>query len=171
MTNQSLIAVPPNVTEPVVLQRFILRLVEELDILLGFRGTQEADVATDLTELRDRVVVLEQVVVQLLARVSALESAVDFAEQEGGFRQVTTSTDYTTSGNEIIACTNTLAITVVLNSSPVEAERVYINQTAATVIVDANGKTINGSNFIQLNKHTTSRLLAYKSIIAGWLVI
>lgn len=38
MANESLIQVPSNVEEPLVLQRFLLRLVEELDILLGKRG-------------------------------------------------------------------------------------------------------------------------------------
>ena len=38
MTNQTIIQVPPNVAEPIVLKRFLLRLVEELDIVLGNRG-------------------------------------------------------------------------------------------------------------------------------------
>lgn len=38
MANQSLVSVPPNVGEPVVLQRFLSRLVEKLDIVLGNRA-------------------------------------------------------------------------------------------------------------------------------------
>lgn len=38
MANQSLISLPPNVEEPVVLQRFLSRLVEQLDIVLGNRA-------------------------------------------------------------------------------------------------------------------------------------
>jgi len=38
MANQSLVSVPPNVGEPVVLQRFLSRLVEQLDIVLGNRA-------------------------------------------------------------------------------------------------------------------------------------
>jgi len=38
MANQSLVAVPPNVEEPVVLQRFLSRLVEQLDVVLGNRS-------------------------------------------------------------------------------------------------------------------------------------
>lgn len=39
MSKQSLSAVPPDVAKPEVLKRFLSRLVEELDIVLGFRGT------------------------------------------------------------------------------------------------------------------------------------
>lgn len=39
MPNQSLISVPPNIADPVVLQRFLSRLVEQLDVVLGHRGS------------------------------------------------------------------------------------------------------------------------------------
>lgn len=39
MSKQSLSAVPPDVARPEVLKRFLSRLIEELDIVLGFRGT------------------------------------------------------------------------------------------------------------------------------------
>ena len=38
MVNQSLVSVPPNVDDPLVLQRFLSRLVEQLDIVLGNRA-------------------------------------------------------------------------------------------------------------------------------------
>jgi len=38
MPNQTIASVPPNVEEPIVLKRFLLRLIEELDIVLGYRG-------------------------------------------------------------------------------------------------------------------------------------
>lgn len=46
MANESIIQVPPDVAEPLVLQRFLLRLVEKLDIVLGAReGTDSQYVA------------------------------------------------------------------------------------------------------------------------------
>lgn len=39
MSKQSLSAVPPDVSKPEVLKRFLSRLIEELDVVLGFRGT------------------------------------------------------------------------------------------------------------------------------------
>jgi len=41
MPNESIISVPPNVTDPVVLRRFLLRLVEQLDIVIGNRTGEE----------------------------------------------------------------------------------------------------------------------------------
>lgn len=41
MSNESIISVPPNVTDPVVLRRFLLRLVEQLDIVIGNRTGEE----------------------------------------------------------------------------------------------------------------------------------
>lgn len=65
MANESLIQVPPNVAEPIVLQRFLLRLVEELDIIMGRRGA-----------------VSEQYVAQkeLIAAGDALAAAIEAAQ-------------------------------------------------------------------------------------------
>tara|TARA_R110002153_G_scaffold195163_5_gene348571 strand:- start:4358 stop:5083 length:726 start_codon:yes stop_codon:yes gene_type:complete len=51
MSNESIIQVPPNVGEPIVLQRFLLRLVEELDILLGKRASSTNDEYVSQQEL------------------------------------------------------------------------------------------------------------------------
>ena len=75
MANQSLVSVPPNVTEPVVLQRFLSRLVEQLDIVLGNRAgptdeyvSQEQLLASakELTrELENARDVLQQTITQV----------------------------------------------------------------------------------------------------------
>lgn len=75
MANQSLISVPPNVDDPLVLQRFLSRLVEQLDIVLGNRAgpnnqyvSQEELLtqATELTKLlQDAQDSLEQVLLRL----------------------------------------------------------------------------------------------------------
>lgn len=40
MTNQTIVAVPPNIEEPQVLKGFLNRLIEKLDVVLGYRGDQ-----------------------------------------------------------------------------------------------------------------------------------
>ena len=65
MTNESLIQVPSNVEEPLVLQRFLLRLVEELDIVLGKRAA-----ATD-----DQYVAQKELVAIGTSLTQAIESA------------------------------------------------------------------------------------------------
>lgn len=75
MTNQSLVSVPPNVESPVVLQRFLSRLVEQLDVVLGNRSgpndqyvSQQdlIDSAENLTTLlRNAQLALEQALLRL----------------------------------------------------------------------------------------------------------
>ena len=75
MANQSLASVPPNVEDPMVLQRFLSRLVEQLDIVLGNRaGPTEQYVsqeqlllqAEELTQqLEDARLALQQVLLRL----------------------------------------------------------------------------------------------------------
>lgn len=94
MANFSLISIPPDVEEPVVLRRFLARLVEELDIVLGNRAgpqnqytdqEQLLDTAKTLTDALDiakeslefAITQVEdlsnEVVVELTARLSAIE--------------------------------------------------------------------------------------------------
>ena len=50
MTNESIIAVPPNVDNPIVLRKFLSTLVERLDTVLGFRGVTAAATTSQLEE-------------------------------------------------------------------------------------------------------------------------
>lgn len=50
MPNETIAAVPANVNEPVVLKRFLDRLIERLDIVLGLRGDSGYITATDLEQ-------------------------------------------------------------------------------------------------------------------------
>lgn len=54
MANESLISVPPNVEDPRVLQRFLTRLVEQLDIILGRRVGVSTEYV-DQAQLQKRV--------------------------------------------------------------------------------------------------------------------
>ena len=63
MANQSIISVPPNVEEPVVLQRFLSRLVEQLDVVLGNRAgpsNQYIDQEQLLTTASELTLLLEE---------------------------------------------------------------------------------------------------------------
>lgn len=92
--NESIVAIPPNVEEPQVLTRFLQRLVEELDLVLGFRGddalvkqsqltSAASDVAaTAATTLSGVALALEELteVVSTL-EVAAEESVTDIDEE------------------------------------------------------------------------------------------
>jgi hypothetical protein len=50
MANQTLISVPANLEQPLVLKRFITSLIERLDIILGYRGSNSYASNTELAE-------------------------------------------------------------------------------------------------------------------------
>lgn len=79
MANQTLVQVPPNVGEVEVLKRFLRRLVEELDIVLGNRGiggsfvtsvALNAALESQETELRAYIAAVEQ---RLLDEINKLQ--------------------------------------------------------------------------------------------------
>jgi hypothetical protein len=89
MANQSLIAVPANVEDPIVLQRFLSRLVEEMDVVIGNRSgpaegyvsqQQLIESAATLTELLGTA---QTDLGQALARLGDLDELVveNLAEQ------------------------------------------------------------------------------------------
>lgn len=51
MANETIAQVPTDVTDPVVLKRFLSRLVERLDITLGFRGDDAYANSSTVTDL------------------------------------------------------------------------------------------------------------------------
>lgn len=95
MANQSLISVPPDVTEPVVLRRFLASLVEQIDIVLGNRSgatsayvsqkellDRAAELTTNLEEasvnlqgLIDKLGDLsEEAILEIIERITAVEA-------------------------------------------------------------------------------------------------
>ena len=88
MSNQSIVSVPPNIEDPVILRRFLTRVVEELDIVLGNRAqaeyvTQESllTAANNLTvSLEEARITLEKLIEEaeetLLLTEEALQSQV-----------------------------------------------------------------------------------------------
>ena len=69
MTNQTIAVIPINVADEEELRKFLARLVERLDLILGFRGTPATTAATQAQTLTvaERLLALE-------ARVQELES-------------------------------------------------------------------------------------------------
>ena len=70
MPNQSSIAIPPNVDEPVVLRRFLQRLVEQVDVIQGNRAGETAKYVSqqELVELTQN----------LLTEISIAKDSLDF---------------------------------------------------------------------------------------------
>lgn len=73
MANQSIIAVPSNIEDPVILRRFLSKVVEQLDIVVGARAS-EARVAITQKDVDDAVD-------SLTLTIEALQKEVDKARQ------------------------------------------------------------------------------------------
>lgn len=85
MANQSLVSVPPNVEEPVVLQRFLSRLVEQLDIVLGNRaGPSDQYVSQEelLTQANELTKLLQEAQISLEQALDRLEDVDELIAEE-----------------------------------------------------------------------------------------
>lgn len=76
MANQSLASVPPNVDQPLVLRRFLLRLVEQLDVLLGNRGNAASTSYVSQAELSAATGGTANSVVDLAEQISELSTSL-----------------------------------------------------------------------------------------------
>ena len=77
MANESLISVPPDLEDPIVLRRFLARLVEQLDIVLGNRAGPTKQYA-DQKELAE---VSKELTNALALAVTELETALELVNK------------------------------------------------------------------------------------------
>lgn len=81
MPNETIAAVPANVTEPVVLKRFLDRLIEKLDIVIGYRGDDgyvtSSDLAAGLDPALDTLVEIAAAITATQVQVTELIESSD----------------------------------------------------------------------------------------------
>lgn len=86
MANQSLISVPPNVEDSLVLQRFLSRLVEQLDIVLGNRAgpaaqyVNQEDLLNQTAELEKLLQNAQEILEQALLKL--IDTSETFTEEQ-----------------------------------------------------------------------------------------
>lgn len=120
----------------------------------------DADLAIGNTEQGAEVKTtpyLETVIFNIKTCLSELSDRLDLVEDrvtylEGTF--VVTAIDVTSIGNTTIVCTAEL--TVKLTVAPNDKDIVRVKQTSEEVIVDGNGRTIEGESEIVIRKRNTS---------------
>lgn len=82
---------------------------------------------------------------------------------------ISASGDYTTTGSQIVVCTNTSDIVVTLNSTPDDTEQVHIiRQNTGGVTVNGN---INGGTSLTIGQRYSSPHLIYTTDAAEWSII
>jgi hypothetical protein len=82
-----------------------------------------------------------------------------------------TSTALTTSGNQFIVVTG--AVTITLNQYPIDGEAVKIKRatTAGAVIVDGNGKNIDGATTYKILQNYEGIAVVYSALDNAWFII
>lgn len=79
------------------------------------------------------------------------------------------SEDYTTSGSEILLPSNTLTIT--LNETPINQERVTIKNIGGVVTINGNGRNIDGSQTLIVDKLYDAPTITYIESKDQWYII
>jgi len=74
-TNESIIAVPPTVEETGQTRQFLVRLVEQIDIVLGRRGGDPYVSASDLLKTNSELSTLEKQVLAIVESALSADSA------------------------------------------------------------------------------------------------
>jgi len=109
MPNQTIASVPANVEEPTVLKRFLLRLIEELDIVLGYRGDSSYVSQSQLTSATAPLeVTLSSVSEQATANLASISDIEEQAQ---------TTLDAIDVNSSAIADVNALLDTSVLSAT------------------------------------------------------
>lgn len=80
MANESFVAVPANIEDPVVLRRFLMRLVEQVDIAFGNRGGQD----TSYVEQRALIESADSLSAAIKLAQSTLDDAIKALEDTLG---------------------------------------------------------------------------------------
>ena len=75
MANQSIISLPPDIEDPVVLKRFLARLVEQLDIVFGNKAGPQRQYV-DQAQLNKQIASNLVNLLALSNRIAALENEV-----------------------------------------------------------------------------------------------
>lgn len=79
MANETLAQVPSDVSDPVALKRFLLSLVERLDIVLGYRG--DSSYASDTT-VKDLSTTVAENQTSTSESISTIQSSLDTANED-----------------------------------------------------------------------------------------
>lgn len=135
-------------------------LIKFFDDLVQLFNIDSPDLSSTESQLYQFKSQLQTVKVSLKRDIEALSAIF-----------VTTAVNHETLYNEIIECT--AAVTVTLNPSPRDLQRVTIkrNTTAGFVVIDGNGKTIDGASSYTMQINYEGLDLVYSADSDGWLII
>jgi len=119
---------------------------------------QVSDIVIDLDQINDRLDLIESRLDLVEARVTYLEGSI-----------VVTAVNVTASGNTTIICTD--ALTVTLNTNPLDKDLVKVKQTNGNVTIDGNGNNIDGDSSVIMRRNFTGLDLVFSSSADAWFIV
>ena len=84
---------------------------------------------------------------------------------------INASSDFTTTGSQIVICTNSTASTISLNSLPEDGEKVKVKRQNTMITIDGNGNTIDGRATLPINFRYDSPQLVYTLAANEWSIV
>ncbi len=84
---------------------------------------------------------------------------------------IAASAAFTTTGTQVVICTNTAAMTIKLNATPDDGEEVEIKRQNAAVTIDGNGQTVDGATSVVILAQYDSPHLVYTVAANEWSII
>ncbi len=131
----------------------------EIDLIQIDIDNIEADIVdlkADVIDLQTRVGILE-------TKVADLEALIPIS--------VLTAVNYTVIGNAIITCTNAAQITITMPLAPIDQIKVSVKRTDGEVVVDGNGKFIDGDATVTLSRQYVGLTFVYNLAGDIWSII
>lgn len=99
------------------------------------------------------------------ASLGTLTERVEYLEGS----TVVTAVDVTTIGNQTVICTDEL--TVNLTIEPNDRDVVKVKQANGNVIINGNGKTIDGDSTVTLRRNFTGLSMEFSSTADAWFIL
>lgn len=133
-------------------------------------------VIEDYLTKTESIILIGGVDLDIIKAIEDLKTRVEDLEEKVSWltpASASINSDFTTSGNQFIFCTNQRPnlITVTLNATPLDAERVWITRGDYIVNINGNSRTINGSFEIKMQRKNETRAIEYNQSIDAWVVV
>ena len=108
--------------------------------------------------MEERLDIIEAALIILAARIAYLEGSI-----------VVTAVNVTASGNTTIICTD--ALTVTMNSTPLDKDLVKVKARNGNVTIDGNGNNIDADSSVIIRRNFTGLDMVYSSVLSAWSIV
>ncbi len=152
---------PAKLTEDDELRFYFTALQEDMYRLWlrsGGGTDQVSEIGIDIEEIKLRLDAIEAELIVLAERIAYLEGTI-----------VVTAVNVTATGNTTIICTD--ALTVSLNSAPLDKDLVKVKARNGNVTINGNGKNIDADSSVIIRRNFTGLDMVYSSVLDAWSIV